>query len=130
MRRVNNSVADERIDEMSAFDWNNDGKHDWHDDALFHTVINQDSSSVDGDGGEFPTLYKKTASYSQRTTNHSSTPQHYTSGSSDAYCLVMIVIALTLFLCISALCMGYGNIIGDLLGFGVLAIVILSFCVP
>ena len=23
------------------FDWNDDGKHDWHDDALFHTVINK-----------------------------------------------------------------------------------------
>lgn len=26
------------------FDWNGDGKHDWHDDALFHTVINKTDS--------------------------------------------------------------------------------------
>lgn len=23
------------------YDWNGDGKNDWHDDALFHTVINK-----------------------------------------------------------------------------------------
>ena len=23
-------------------DWNNDGKHDWKDDAIFHNVINSD----------------------------------------------------------------------------------------
>lgn len=26
------------------FDWNGDGKNDWHDDALFHTVINKSDS--------------------------------------------------------------------------------------
>ena len=24
-------------------DWNNDGKHDWKDDALFHNVVMKDS---------------------------------------------------------------------------------------
>ncbi len=26
------------------FDWDGDGKKDWHDDALFHTVINKTDS--------------------------------------------------------------------------------------
>lgn len=112
---------------MGTFDWNNDGKQDWHDDALFHTVINKDSSSDDSDDGEFPTLSRGLSSYSRSTQSNTSTPQRYTSGSSDAGCLVMIVIAVTLFLCVSALCMGYGRIIGDLLGFGVLAFVIACF---
>ena len=30
-------------------DWNGDGKHDWHDDAFFHTVINSDDNSSNGD---------------------------------------------------------------------------------
>ena len=112
---------------MGTFDWNNDGKQDWHDDALFHTVINKDSGSDDSDEGEFPSLSKGTSSYSRSARNNDSTPHHHTSGTSDAGCLIMIVIAVTLFLCISALCMGYGSIIGDLLGFGVLAFVIVCF---
>ena len=112
---------------MGTFDWNNDGKQDWHDDALFHNVINKDSSSGTGDDGEFPTLSKGTSGYSRSTNNQVSTPQHYTSGSADAGCLVMVVIAVTLFLCISVLCLGYGGIIGDLLGFGVLVFLIIYF---
>ena len=27
-----------------GIDWNGDGKHDWKDDAFFHSVINSDSS--------------------------------------------------------------------------------------
>ena len=27
------------------FDWNNDGKVDWHDDALFHEVIDKEHES-------------------------------------------------------------------------------------
>ncbi len=26
-------------------DWNNDGKHDWKDDAIFHNVINSDDKN-------------------------------------------------------------------------------------
>lgn len=30
-------------------DWNGDGKHDWHDDAFIHTVINSDDDSPEID---------------------------------------------------------------------------------
>ena len=109
---------------MGVFDWNNDGKQDWHDDALFHTVINKDSSS---DDDEFPTLGKGSSGYSRSSNNRSSAPQRDKGISSDAACLIAIVIVVTLFLCISALCMGYGGIVGDLLGFGALAFVVVYF---
>ncbi len=32
-------------------DWNGDGKHDWHDDAFFHTVINSDDNSSNSTHG-------------------------------------------------------------------------------
>lgn len=28
---------------MGQMDWNNDGKHDWKDDSIFHNVIDSDS---------------------------------------------------------------------------------------
>lgn len=28
-----------------SFDWNNDGKHDWKDDSIFHNVIDTDNNS-------------------------------------------------------------------------------------
>ena len=83
-------------------DWNGDGKHDWQDDAIFHNVINTDNNSSNntpsGGGG-----------------NHSS-------GSSTFYIsqLGKVVIVLDILLCVAALFMGYANIIGDLLGFGVI----------
>lgn len=83
-------------------DWNGDGKHDWQDDAIFHNVINADNNSSNntpsGSGG-----------------NHSS-------GGSTFYIsqLGKAVIVLDIILCVAALFMGYANIIGDLLGFGVI----------
>ena len=83
-------------------DWNGDGKHDWQDDAIFHNVINTDNNSSNntpsGGGG-----------------NHSSE-------SSTFYIsqLGKVVIVLDIILCVAALFMGYANIIGDLLGFGVI----------
>ena len=83
-------------------DWNGDGKHDWQDDAIFHNVINTDNDSSNNSppgGGR----------------NHSS-------GSSTFYIsqLGKAVIVLDIILCVAALFMGYANIIGDLLGFGVI----------
>lgn len=83
-------------------DWNGDGKHDWQDDAIFHNVINSDEDSSTntstGGGGR------------------------HTSGGSAFYIsqLGKVVIVLVIILCIAALFMGYANIIGDLLGFGVI----------
>lgn len=83
-------------------DWNGDGKHDWQDDSIFHNVINTDndlSNDSPSGGGR----------------NHSS-------GSSTFYIsqLGKVVIVLDIILCVAALFMGYANIIGDLLGFGVI----------
>ena len=83
-------------------DWNGDGKHDWQDDAIFHNVINTDnnlSNNTPSDSGG----------------NHSS-------GDSTFYIsqLGKAVIVLDIILCVAALFMGYANIIGDLLGFGVI----------
>lgn len=83
-------------------DWNGDGKYDWQDDAIFHNVINADNDSANntpsGGGG-----------------NHSS-------GGSTFYIsqLGKAVIVLDIILCVATLFMGYANIIGDLLGFGVI----------
>ena len=83
-------------------DWNGDGKHDWRDDAIFHNVINteNDSSNNTPSGGS----------------------GNYSSGGSTFYIsqLGKVVIVLDIILCIAALFMGYANIIGDLLGFGVI----------
>ena len=81
-------------------DWNGDGKHDWRDDAIFHNVIETDnnpSNNTPSGGG-----------------NHST-------GGSSFYLsqLGKVVIVLDLILCVVALFMGYANIIGALLGFGV-----------
>jgi hypothetical protein len=83
-------------------DWNGDGKHDWQDDAIFHNVINTDNNSSNntpsGGGG-----------------NHSS--------GGSPFCISQLgkaVIVLDIILCVAALFMGYANIIGDLLGFGVI----------
>lgn len=86
-------------------DWNGDGKHDWKDDAIFHNVINADndsSNSTPSGGG------------------------HHSSSGSSFYVsqLGKVVIVLDLILCVAALFMGYANIIGDLLGFGVLGFLI------
>ena len=87
-------------------DWNGDGKHDWQDDAIFHNVINTDNNSSNntpsGSGG-----------------NHSS--GGYTFYISQ---LGKAVIVLDIILCVAALFMGYANIIGDLLGFGVIGLFI------
>ena len=86
-------------------DWNGDGKHDWQDDAFFHDVIDNDSNS-------------------------SNTPSSRNYGSSSGGAsfhltqLGKVVIVLDLILCVAALFMGYANIIGDLLGFGVIGFLI------
>ena len=83
-------------------DWNGDGKHDWQDDAIFHNVIDTDNNT-------------STNSSSGRGGSYSS------SGSSfHVSQLGKVVIVLDLILCVAALFMGYANIIGDLLGFGVI----------
>ena len=82
-------------------DWNGDGKHDWQDDAIFHNVINTDNDSANNipSGGGW---------------GHSS-------GGSTFYIsqLGKVVIVLDIILCVAAIFMGYANIIGDLLGFGI-----------
>ena len=87
-------------------DWNGDGKYDWQDDAIFHNVINTDNDSSNN-------------SPSGGGRNHSS-------GSSTFYIsqLGKAVIVLDIILCVAALFMGYANIIGDLLGFGVIGLFI------
>lgn len=82
-------------------DWNGDGKHDWQDDAIFHNVINTDND----------------ASHSTLTGSG-----HHSGGGSSFYVsqLGKVVIVLDITLCVAALFMGYANIIGDLLGFGVI----------
>lgn len=82
-------------------DWNGDGKHDWQDDAIFHNVINTDNDASN------------------------STPTgsgHHSGRGSSFYVsqLGKVVIVLDIILCMAALFMGYANIIGDLLGFGVI----------
>ena len=87
-------------------DLNGDGKHDWQDDAFFHNVIDNNSNS----------------------SNTPSPRRNYGSSSSGASFhltqLGKVVIALDLTLCVAALFMGYANIIGDLLGFGVIGFLI------
>ena len=87
-------------------DWNGDGKHDWQDDAVFHNVIDTDNntSSTPSSGGG----------------------SSYSSSGSSFYVtqLGKVVIVLDLILCVAALFMGYANIIGDLLGFGVVGFLI------
>lgn len=87
-------------------DWNGDGKHDWQDDAVFHNVIDTDNntSSTPSSGGG----------------------RSYSSSGSSFYVtqLGKVVIVLDLILCVAALFMGYANIIGDLLGFGVVGFLI------
>ena len=86
-------------------DWNGDGKHDWRDDAIFHNVIETDNNS---------------------SNNTPSGGGKYSSGGSSFYLsqLGKVVIVLDLILCVAALFMGYANIIGDLLGFGVIGFLI------
>ena len=86
-------------------DWNGDGKHDWRDDAIFHNVIETDNNS---------------------SNNTPSGGGKYSSGGSSFYLsqLGKVVIVLDLILCVAALFMGYANIIGDLLGFGVVGFLI------
>ena len=105
---------------MGTFDWNNDGKQDWHDDALFHTVINKNSSSNDSNDGKFPTL-RSSSSYS-RTSSQPSTPptSHRRNNTIQIGGLTKLAIGVTIFLCISTLFTGYAHIFGDLLGIGVL----------
>ena len=86
-------------------DWNGDGKHDWHDDAIFHNVIETDNNS---------------------SNNTPSGGGNHSTGGSSFYLsqLGNVVIVLDLILCVAALFMGYANIIGDLLGFGVIGFLI------
>lgn len=86
-------------------DWNGDGKHDWRDDAIFHNVIETDKNS---------------------SNNTPSGGGNHSSGGSSFYLsqLGKVVIVLDLILCVAALFMGYANIIGDLLGFGVVGFLI------
>ena len=86
-------------------DWNGDGKHDWQDDALFHNVINSDDSSSNNS--------------SYRGRRHSSGRSSFAISQ-----LGKVVIVLDLILCVAALFMGYANIIGDLLGYGVLGFIV------
>ena len=106
---------------MGTFDWNRDGKTDWQEDMVFNEVISKDSYSGGDDAGEFPTLRSSNSSSPGNVPRRSASTQHYTGVSSEAGCLILIVAVITVVLCISALFMGYGNIIGDLLGFGLLA---------
>lgn len=112
---------------MGTFDWNNDGKQDWRDDALFHTVINKDSSSDDSDEGEFPTLGKGTSSYSRNSINNGSTPQRSSGTSSGGSRLLMYVIIILLGSCLNAFLQGYFAGAGILLLFGALIIGIICF---
>ncbi len=112
---------------MGTFDWNNDGKTDATDDFLFLEVISKDSSDDEAEEDEFPTL-------GNGSRNRRSTPQHTTStprrqsGSAIRIGkLTKLTMALTAFLCISALLMGYGNIIGDLFGIGFLVCLFTSW---
>ena len=84
-------------------DWNGDGKHDWKDDAIFHNVITRDNES-----------------------SQSSSGGGYSTGGSSFYLsqLRKVVIVLVIILCVAALFMGYANIIGDLLGFGLIGFLI------
>ena len=108
---------------MGTFDWNNDGKQDWHDDALFHTVINKDSKSDDSDDGGFPTL-RSSSSYRYTPSKPSPPPPpptyHRRNNTIQIGGLTKLAIGVTIFLCISFLFTGYAHIIGDLLGIGVL----------
>ena len=87
-------------------DWNGDGKHDWQDDAIFHNVIDTDNNTS--------------------SNNSSGRGGSYSSGGSSFHVsqLGTVVIVLDLILCVAALFMGYVNIIGDLLGFGVVGFLI------
>lgn len=85
-------------------DWNGDGKHDWKDDAIFHNVINSDSNSSNSPSGG--------------SSSGGSGSTFYLSQ------LGKVVIVLVVILCIAALFMGYANIIGDLLGFGLVGFLI------
>lgn len=104
---------------MGTFDWNNDGKTDATDDFLFMEVINKDDENASDDNDSFPTFgsfprYQGSSSVnSSHTTNHKSAP-------TQICCLTTLVIGITILLCIAAPFMGYGNIIGDLLGIGFL----------
>ena len=87
-------------------DWNGDGKHDWQDDAIFHNVIDTDNNTS--------------------SNNSSGRGGSYSSGGSSFHVsqLGKVVIVLDLILCVATLFMGYANIIGDLLGFGVVGFLI------
>lgn len=115
---------------MGTFDWNRDGKTDWQDDMVFNEVISKDSSSGNDDDGEFPTLGSSGRSYSSSKTTPqrtNSAPRRQSGPAIHIGGLTMLAIAVTIFLCISALLMGYGNIIGDLLGFGFLGCLFTSW---
>lgn len=112
---------------MGTFDWNNDGKQDWHDDALFHTVINKDSDSDDGDEGAFPTLSRGTSSYSRSRNSNNSTPQRSSDTSSGGDRLLMYVILILLGACLSTFLQGHFVAAGILFLFGALIIGIICF---
>lgn len=83
-------------------DWNGDGKHDWQDDAIFHNVINADNELADN-------------------TPSGGVGSHLSGGSTFYISqLGKVVIVFDIILCVAALFMGYANIIGELLGFGVI----------
>ena len=68
---------------LSMFDWNNDGKHDWRDDAFYNNVIApKDKSSSYSCGGS-------------SNHNNSSNNNHYSSSSNGwAWFVVVCVIYL------------------------------------
>lgn len=112
---------------MGTLDWNNDGKTDSTDDFLFLEVISKDSSTNEDDEGEFPTL-GSSSSYRRSTPQQTtSTPRRQSGPAIHIGGLTMLAIVVTIFLCISALFMGYGNIIGDLLGLGFLGCLFTSW---
>ena len=112
---------------MGTFDWNRDGKTDWKDDMVFNEVISKDSSSSNNDDGEFPTP-GSSSSYRRSTPQQTtSTPRRQSGPAIHIGGLTMLAIVVIIFLCISALFMGYGNIIGDLLGIGFLVCLFTSW---
>ena len=97
-----------------GIDWNGDGKHDWQDDAFFHNVINSDSSKDESTGGGF-------------SNNRNIRPEKHIASKREPSQLGCAVAVIAVFLIISALFMGYGNIIPDLLGFAFIAFLIANW---
>lgn len=106
---------------MGIFDWNNDGKTDWKDDALFHEVISKDESSDRDDDSGLSTA----GGFSSRhysTSSRKSTASHQQSITTiNIGWLTKLVIGIAGCLCLFALFSGDVHIIDDILGLGFLA---------